>query len=120
MKAKLKRVPNKLAKNEVTRAKLKKEGAISFTELSKIISTGATNVVVLDLTGKPVTVEADALGTRAGSRKKKHTEKLTKFERSLRRVMETHDIDSDEVTGVALILGEADGPPQKYYKPRTM
>jgi len=121
MKAKLKRVPNKLGYRDVTRAKLKKLGAVSFAELSKILSTGETNVVILDLTGKLVTVSADAVGTRH-LRRKKVSEKLTKFERGLRLVIEAHDIDPDEITGVALILGEdfhADIR-STHYKPRTM
>jgi len=121
MKAKLKRVPNKLGKNEITRAKLKKQGAISFAELSKIISTGETSVVVLDLTGTATTLVADALGTKKKVKGRKVSEKLTKFERTLRSFMEANDIDEVEVTGVALMVGdmEIDTRP-KLYKPRTM
>jgi hypothetical protein len=122
MKAKLKRVPNKLGKNEITRAKLKKQGAITFAELSKIISTGETAVKVLDLTGTATTVVADALGTKK-VKGKKVTEKLTKFERSLRTFMEANDIEADEVTGVALVIGDMAGyedTRQKHYKPKTM
>jgi hypothetical protein len=124
MKAKLKRVSNKLGADGVTRAKLKKQGAITFDELSKIISTGETSVVVLDLTGKPTTVVADALGTKKRAKSRKVSEKLTKFERSLRTFMEANDIDTDELTGVAFFVGEncsLDGDSQpKYYKPKTM
>jgi hypothetical protein len=121
MKAKLKRVPNKLGLNDVTRAKLKKQGAISFAELSKIISTGDTAVVVLDLKGKPTTVVADALGAKKVKSKKPKTEKLTKFEKSLRKFMEENDIDYSNKTCEAFIVGEAfhDTAP-KHYKPKTM
>lgn len=120
MKAKLKRVPNKLGADGVTRAKLKKQGAISFDALSKIISTGDTAVVILDLKGKPTTVVADALGTKK-TRTKRKAERLTKFEKSLRKFMEDHDIDYANKTCEAFIVGEAfhDTAP-RHYKPRTM
>lgn len=122
MKARLKHVPNKLGRNDTTRAKLKKQGAVSFDELRKILSTGETNVVLLDLTGKPVPVDADAIGTRR-VRRKKQNEKLTKFERTLRSFMEANDIEPEEVTGLALIVGESydnPNPRPAYYKPITL
>jgi hypothetical protein len=121
MKASLRRVPNKLGYNSVTRAKLKKAGAVPFTEVSKFLSTGETNVVYLDLTGKPVPVSADALGTRRVANRKKASERLTKLERTLRRLIEMHDIDPSEVKGVALLVGEeTEKAEQHYYIPKTL
>lgn len=120
MKARLKHVPNKLARNETTRAKLKKYGAVSFDELSKILSTGETNVVLLDLTGKPKPLDADAIGLRK-VRRRKQSEKLTKFERALRTFMEANDIEPEEVTGLALIVGEGEAfGGARHYKPITL
>jgi hypothetical protein len=105
MKTSLRHVPNKLGYNGVTRAKLKQQGAVPFETLSRLLTTGETDVMLLDLTGNSKPIGADIVSPRKLKRKTR-SEKLTKFERTLRSFMEANDIDPEEVTGLALIMGE--------------
>lgn len=104
MKAKLTHVPNRLG-HRLSRAKLKKQGAVPFNALQKELSVGATNVVRLDLHGKPVPVEADTVRVFAPSRPRKKPARMTNFEKAIRLALARNDIELEEdaVVEIAVI-----------------
>lgn len=97
MKLKLKAIPNKLGYNDVTRAKLKKRGAVKFSTLAKReLSTGATNVIRLGLGGEPVPIGVDSVRAFAAKRPKTKQTRMTQFEKVIRAVLTKHEIELEE------------------------
>jgi hypothetical protein len=97
MKVKLTPVPNKLGRNDVTRAKLKKHGAIKFSALAKKeLAMGATNAIRLDLRGQPVPVDADSVRAFAAQRPKAKPARMTQFEKAIRAALAKNEIELEE------------------------
>jgi uncharacterized FAD-dependent dehydrogenase len=116
MKAKLKRLSNQLGKK--INAELQANGAITFADLKKIISTGQTNLVVLDLTGKPKPVHADAMGIKP-TKKHMATERLSKLEKAIRKALNESDdhIQFEKDDQAILLLYKSNLEPKtKKYK----
>jgi hypothetical protein len=91
-------------------AKLRKAGAVQFTALQDFLTEGETNVVVLDLTGRPKPVTAHVIAGSVDEVQQARKARLSKLEKAIREAVELYDIDK-EVTKVAFILAEGEQVP---------
>lgn len=77
---------------------------IAFEDLQRFLSTGKTNVVVLDLLGKESVIEADAIKGTYETPKKQRRRKPTKFEKALAVFLDEHDIELEEDAVIQLAI----------------